>query len=342
MGAVLYCATLPFVSNLAIASHPSPNAIQQRAVAVVGPTAIGKTAVAVELAKRLGGRAEILSMDSVQVYKHLDIGAAKPSSQERGEVAFHLLDLIEPDQPFTLSDYQTAASDAAEQVFNRGSVAILSGGTGLYFRSLTQPLALPTVPPDESLRSDLMRQEQEGGPGTLHRRLLALDETAAARLHPNDAKRVIRALEVIHHTQEKISELHRRDAATGQPLIHCDRFFALNCERSALYQRIEQRVDAMMADGFLDEVRRLRELGYARALRSMSSLGYNELNAHLDGELDMQAAVAMIKQRTRQYARRQLIWFRADPRLTWMEAPPERPAADVAQEIASTLQTFAL
>ena len=261
--------------------------------------------------------------------------------QERGEVPFHLLDLVDPDQPFTVSDYQTAATIAAQQVFGRGSTAILSGGTGLYFRSLTQPLGLPTVPPDEALRNDLMREEQESGTGTLYRRLSDLDETAASRLHPNDTKRIIRALEVIHHTREKISDLHRRDAATGEPLIRCDSFFALNCDRAALYQRIEQRVDAMMADGFLDEVRSLREKGYARDLRSMNSLGYNELNAHLDGELDYNAAVAMIKQRTRQYARRQLIWFRADQRLTWLDAPPDRPAKDVAQEIAMAQQTSA-
>ncbi len=294
------------------------------------------------LAKLLGGKAEILSLDSVQVYRRLEIGSAKPSPMERAEVAFHLLDLVDPDEPFTLADYQTAAVSAANLVAQRGNVAILSGGTGLYFRSLTQPLGLPTVPPDERLRADLQRQEQEHGAGTLHRRLTELDVVAAERLHPNDTKRVIRALEVIHHTREKISDLHRRDAATGEPLIRCDHCFALNCDRAALYARIERRVDEMMQAGFLDEVRALRNFGYSPQLRSMKSLGYSELNAHLDGELDYNAAVALIKQRTRQYARRQLIWFRADQRLTWLDAPPDSPPSDVAAEIHAALSNRGL
>jgi tRNA dimethylallyltransferase len=288
-------------------------------IAVVGPTAVGKTAVAIELADRLEGRAEILSADSVQIYRGLNIGSAKPSAEERRRARFELIDIADTDQSYTLADYQRDAIAAYESVRGRGSLSILCGGTGLYIRALTQPLGIPRVPPDPELRNRWNSFAAEHGITALHQALAERDPSTASRLHVNDVRRVVRALEVLDHTGRRLSDWHKEDQASGAALLPEVMMFGLNRDRPSLYEAIDRRVDQMMLDGFEQEVRQLRAAGYARALHSMRCLGYNELNAYVDGEATLSECVESIKLHTRQFARRQLIWFRADPRITWID-----------------------
>ena len=288
-------------------------------IAVVGPTAIGKTDVATELVDRYGGRAEILSADSVQIYRNLDIGSAKPSVQERNRARFHLIDLVDPDQAYTVADYQRDAVAAHDLVKGRGTLSILCGGTGLYIRALTQPLGIPSVPPDPELRARWNTYAVEHGTVALHELLIERDPAAAARLHPKDGRRIVRALEVIEHTGRKLSDWHEDDRSSGVALMPSVTTVCLNRDRAELYRAIDLRVDRMMDAGFPQEVLQLREAGFARTLHSMRTLGYNELNAFIDGETTLPECVELIKLHTRQYARRQLIWFRADPRIMWID-----------------------
>lgn len=288
-------------------------------VFIVGPTAIGKTAAAVALAEALGGAAEIVSADSVQVYKRLDIGSAKPTAEERMRAVFHAIDLAEPDEAFTLADYRNAAAQALADVRARGKLPIVCGGTGLYIKALTQPMSIPHVAPDETLRRRWLDYLEQNGPGSLHSVLMRRDPVSAARLHVNDNRRIIRALEVIEHTGMPLSHWHSLDTDRGRALVDDAVFAGLCADRAWLTERIERRVEAMIAMGFVEEVQSLRRAGYDERLRSMQSLGYKELNAHLSGQMSRADALEQIKLRTKQFARRQMIWFRAEKRIVWQQ-----------------------
>ena len=273
---------------------------------LTGPTAVGKSAVAVELARRLG--AEILSLDSMAVYRGLDIGTAKPTPAEQGGVPHHLIDLVDPDQEYTLAQYVEAAERAAREIAARGAVPLFVGGTPLYLKALLRGLF--TGPPaDWSLRRELQALSRAEGPEHLHAQLAAVDPRSAARLHPRDERRVIRALEVWEKTGRSISDLQQQfDLA--RPAAEC-RVFVLTRPKDELAERIDQRVEAMFAQGLVDEVRQLAAQPRGLSRTASQALGYREVLEHLAGKRDLSATVELVKLRTRQFAKRQMTWFRS-------------------------------
>jgi len=281
---------------------------------IVGPTAAGKTAVAVECCLALGG--ELVSADSMQVYRHLDIGTSKPTPEERRGIPHHCLDLVEPDEEYSVARYQADAGAAITDIHARGKLPVLCGGTGLYIRAVLYGLDLPIAAADWDLRARLEDEAQRHGAQALHDRLRQVDPVAAARIHPHNVRRVVRALEVYVLTGRPISSHHRLDQAP--PAKYNVLAFGLNLPRGELYRRIDARVEAMMARGLLEEVRRLADRGYSQDMTSMKGLGYRQLAQHLRGEATLEAAVRLIKRDTRHYARRQLTWFRAEPDLRWI------------------------
>ncbi len=298
-------------------------------IGLVGPTAAGKTAVGVILAERLG--TEIVSADSMQVYRGLDIGTAKPTPAEQGMARFHGIDVARPDEEWTLADFQRLGEAACAEIAAHHVPPLIVGGTGLYVRALTTALDIPATPPDETFRAHWRQVSAEQGSAFVQQELARVDAAAAGRIHVNDLGRLIRALEVYHSTGVSLSEWHARNRAQSQPRNVL--LFGLNfSDRHGLYARIEQRVDQMLAEGFLDEVHGLLAAGYGRDLKPMQSLGYRQMTAFLAGELTFPQAVLEMKQQTRRFARRQLIWFRADPRIQWLEADG-RTAPELAAEI---------
>ena len=305
-------------------------------IALVGPTASGKTAVGIHLAARLG--AEIVSADSMQVYRQMNIGTAKPTAEERRQAVFHAIDAADPDQEWTLTDYQHLGEEACRTLTARGKVPLIVGGTGLYVRSLTTVLDIPTAPPDEAFRARWREFAETNGNAALLARVAEVDPETAARLHVNDIGRQIRALEVHASSGRTLTDLHADNRARQpeeQPLL-----FGLNfAARALLYRRIDDRVEQMLEEGLLDEVRALLTRGYSAALKPMRSLGYRHMTAALAGDMSFGLAVAAMKQDTRRFARRQLIWFRGDPRVRWILADG-KPAEQVADEIYAQIQVL--
>lgn len=305
---------------------------------VVGPTAVGKTAVLLELAPRLG--AEVVSADSMQVYRGLDVGTAKPSPEERQRVPHHLIDVAEPGERFTVARYQRLARAAIAEIHQRGRLPILSGGTGLYVQAVLEPLLFPDEGEDLELRDRLAREAEAKGPEALHRRLAQVDPERAARLAPGDLRRVIRALEVYERTGKPISQL-QREARQGTVPPYRTLKIGLTRPRHRLYARIEARVDQQVEEGLLDEARmvlaRIRAGGARRAgeKTALQALAYKELFPYLEGRESLEAATARLKRSVRRYAKRQLTWFRRDPELVWvdLEAYPDPPAAAAALEM---------
>ncbi|MBS4008826.1 MAG: tRNA (adenosine(37)-N6)-dimethylallyltransferase MiaA [Clostridium sp.] len=281
---------------------------------ITGPTSVGKSSVAVEVAKSVGG--EIISADSVQVYRGLDIGAAKPSRAERDLVPHHLLDLVEPNNNFSVAQYQQHATKVIAALHKEGKLPILVGGTGLYLRAVVKGFAFGEDAEDELLRSRLRQEAKDLGAAALHSRLSAVDPRTAAKLHPNDLRRVIRALEFYEISRQSISE---QLAATPDENVYDTLLFCLTMPRELLYQRIEMRVEEMLAAGFVEEVRGLLADGASPDAKSMQSLGYKQLVAYLSGRLSLPAAVAEIKRDTRRFAKRQLTWFRREEELIWLD-----------------------
>lgn len=285
-------------------------------VAIVGPTAVGKSDLALHLALTLGG--EIVSADSRQVYRYLDIGTAKPTPEERALVPHHLVDVVDPNEQYTLAQYQADAYRAIDGIIGRGHIPFLVGGTGLYVRAVVEGLRIPRVPPDARLRAELERRAVDEGPEALHRELQRVDPEAAAQIDWRNVRRVIRAIEVYRATGRPISELRQTQAPPYEVLM-----IGLTVERAELYRRIDQRVDRMIAAGLVEEVKRLLDMGYGFDTAAMSGLGYRQIGAFLRGEVDLPRAVEMIKNETHRFARQQYTWFRLDdPRIHWFEARP--------------------
>lgn len=295
-----------------------------------GPTAVGKTAAAIVLAERLG--AEIVCADSRTLYRRMDIGTAKPTPAQQARVPHHLLDIADPGQAVTLADYGDRATQAIRGIRTRGRVPILAGGTGLYIRAIVDGYTIPKVPPDETLRQRLEALER-ATPGALHRRLNDVDPVAAARIHPRNTRRIIRALEVFEHTGAPFSTLQRR--ADSQPDAVQ---IALTVDRSVLYRRIDERVDAQLAVGLLDEVRKLLAHGYAPSLPALQSLGYKEMIEHLQGRVALDEAARRLKRNTRRFAKRQYTWFRRDTRIRWLDVDEWSPE-EVADRIIRMVES---
>jgi tRNA dimethylallyltransferase len=282
-------------------------------LALVGPTASGKTDTAIELAEKLD--AEIVSVDSMLVYRGMDLGTAKPGPAERARVRHHLIDLAEPSERFTVARYREAAQHVLDDLARRGRRALLVGGSGLYFRAVVDPLAFPAE--DASVRTVLEREAHLVGAGALHRRLAGMDPAAASKIEPGNVRRTVRALEVAAVTGRPFSSF-----ATSWDRYPADRVrvAGVSIDPVALRGRVEARVRAMMEAGFLDEVRGLRAEGLGEWLTSTQAIGYAEMAAHLDGRLTLEQAVDGTVRRTRALARRQMAWFRRDPRIRWFEA----------------------
>lgn len=283
-------------------------------IGLVGATASGKTALSLALCGRLQG--EIICMDSMQVYQCMDIGTAKPTAAERALFPHHMLDVVSPQEEYSVQMYAQQARACIDAIVARGHQPILVGGTGLYLRALSQPLDFGFVAGDERIRGEYQAYAAQNGNAALHALLEDIDPVTAARLHANDTRRVIRALEVFRLTGRRFSqqEMPGDDDAPYRFLL-----YALSWPRETLYERINARVDDMLAQGLLDEVKALRDSGVSRGAQSMQGLGYKELYAHLEGECTLADASALVKQRTRNYAKRQLTWFTHDARVQFME-----------------------
>jgi len=280
-------------------------------VIVLGPTGVGKTGLAIELAESLGG--EIVGADSRQIYRYMDIGTAKPRPAQQARVPHHLIDIVNPDYNLSLAEYQDAAYRAINEIHGRGAIPFLVGGSGQYISAVEEGWSIPRVPPDRELRAELENYAVEKSPGALHDRLRQVDPVSAGRIHPNNVRRVIRALEVQITTGQAISDLQVKRPPPYRILS-----LGLRLPREILYPRVDARVDAMIAAGLVDEVRRLLEMGYDRALPSMSGLGYLEIAGHiLDGD-PLDAAIERAKFSTHEFIRRQDVWFRGhDNGILW-------------------------
>lgn len=290
-------------------------------IAIVGPTATGKSALALELAERLGG--EIVNADSRQVYQGMDIGTAKPPLEVRRRVPHHLYDIAEPGEEFSLALYVKAAREKLEELWANGTFPWLVGGSGQYVWALLEAWEVPHVPPDPALRERLAAEAARTGPERLHARLAAVDPVAAARIDPRNVRRVIRALEVYEHTGVPISVWQRKGEPNFQAMV-----VAIDVPRDELERRIDARVEGMFAAGLVDEVRALLDRGIPPHAPAMSSIGYAEVVACLEGKLSLAEAIEATKRATRRLVRRQLQWFRRDDRrIRWI-----RDAADIELE----------
>ena len=288
--------------------------MKSKLVCLLGPTAVGKTEIAIQLAQCLN--AEIVSVDSRQIYRRMDIGTAKPTPEEQQAARHHLIDCVDISQSFSVADYQTLADAAIADIQNRGKRVLLVGGAGLYFRAIVDGL-FEGPGADPSLRERLETEAAQHGVNTLHERLRACDPASAERIHPNNVVRVIRALEVYELTGVPMSEHQQQWQQDSQRYPFTA--FCLTLPRALLYQRIEQRVDVMLANGLITEVESLLAAGYRRDSIALRSFGYKELIAYLDGKCTYLEAVEQLKQNTRRFAKRQLTWFRGDTRIEWID-----------------------
>lgn len=305
-------------------------------VVIVGPTAVGKTELALTVAKQIG--AEIISADSMQLYRGMDIGTAKPSSYEQKIIPHHLIDVVNPDQKFTVADYVELADAKIAEIVIRGRIPLVTGGTGLYINALIDGFLFPDPGANSEIRKQLQHQGKEN-PDSLHKQLSIIDPESATRLHPNDHRRIIRALEVYQTTGKTMTELQGKMAdkeSKYQPL-----FIGLNRERASLYQRIEDRVDQMIQLGLIREVTDLL-IKYPKQPTALQAIGYKEIALFLKGYLTIEEAIYVLKRDTRRYAKRQLSWFRRDQRIHWYDVAhqtTETIVGDILSQVASLKAT---
>ena len=305
---------------------------RERLIAVLGPTASGKTALSVALAKRLG--TEIISGDSMLVYRGFDIGSAKPDEAERCGIRHWLLDILPPDAEFNVTDFQTEASKIITGLNEKGLIPVLAGGTGLYAKALLEGYDFNSFSGDDEYRVSLERLAEEHGKEYVHAMLEKVDPETAARLHVNDFRRVVRALEVWHLGREKISQKKEEGRLLYDAFV-----IGLRWERAVLYERINRRVDLMMEQGLVNEVRQLMAAGVSRTAQAMKGIGYKETAAYLDGECSLDEAVYEIKKATRHFAKRQLTWYRKMPYIHWFEADG-KTTEELLQEILPKIEEF--
>ena len=287
-------------------------------LALVGPTATGKTALAITLADHLP--VEVVSADSRMVYRWMDIGTAKPSRAEQQRAPHHLIDVVDPDEPYSVALYQRQALAAIGRIQARRRLPVLVGGTGLYVRAVCDGLQIPAIPPDPGYRAALEERAAREGWAALQAELARVDPESASRIDPRNVRRVIRALEVYHATGVPFSAWQRQTPPPFRTI-----FIGLNLARDDLYRRINERVDQQVRAGLVDEVRSLLDRGYDVGLTSMSGFGYREMAQYLLGELDLPTAIERYKRATRRYAKRQLTWFRPDRRIHWLDAASATP-----------------
>lgn len=283
-------------------------------VVIVGPTAVGKTETTIIVAKNLNG--EIVSADSMQIYKYMDIGTAKPTIDEMQGVPHHMVSIIEPSEKFSVAQYQKYAKECIGKIYNNGKLPILTGGTGLYINSIIYPMDFTQATYDSDFRNAMIELIEKKGKEFVYNKLVKLDPETASKLHPNDTKRVIRALEVIHLTGKPMSQYKQRFDSMETP--YSPIIFGLTMERHKLYERINKRVDIMIERGLIQEVESLLERGYSKESQAMQGLGYKEFFGYLEGKDTLENAVEMLKRDTRRYAKRQLTWFRRYKDIKWV------------------------
>lgn len=291
-------------------------------VVIVGPTAVGKSEIAVELAQKLNG--EIISADSMQVYKYFNIGTAKLTPEEQKGVPHYFIDILEPDQEFSVALYQKVAREKIEEIIKRKKLPFLVGGTGLYIQAVIDPYQFPETKGIQELRKRLQRIWTEGRGEELFQELQKIDPVTAKRIHPNDFRRISRALEVYYLTGTPISHFQQKRFDSPYKLA----MIGLIRSRPDLYRRIENRVDLMFKKGIVEETKSILARGYDQHLKPFQSLGYKQVIGYLNGEYDLAAAIELTKKATRNYAKRQLTWFRRDPRIKWFMLDEETKIAD--------------
>lgn len=307
--------------------------MNNKVLVLTGPTAVGKTALSIELAKKLNG--EIISTDSMQIYKYMDIGSAKISSEEMNGIHHHMINVITPDKPFSVVDYKNMAQPIVDNLLLQDKIPILTGGTGLYINSLTCNMSFTEAKSDENYRLKLEKLAIQNGDNYIHDMLKEIDPISHKSIHPNNRKRVIRALEVYKITNKPFSSFNAgEDFYKSKYDIS---YYVLNMDRNKLYERINQRVDIMFEKGLLDECIKLKEMGYDSLMQSMQGIGYKEVLLYLNNHISLKEAIEMIKQGSRNYAKRQLTWFRKDPRAIFLNKD-ELSDDDIINIITSDLK----
>ena len=288
--------------------------MKQPLIVLTGPTAVGKTKLSIALAKAVNG--EIISADSMQVYKYMDIGSAKIREEEMQGIRHYLVDELLPEEEFHIVRFQQMAKAAMEEIYAKGKIPILVGGTGFYIQAVTRDIDFTEAEQDDGYRKELEALASEKGNEYLHRMLEEVDPKSAEEIHANNVKRVIRALEFYHQNHTPISSHNQEQKEHTSPYNLA--YFVLNAPRELLYERIDKRVDEMLEEGLVDEVRRLKEMGYQKGMVSMQGLGYKEILSYLEGEYPLEEAVRILKRDTRHFAKRQLTWFRCEPEVIWV------------------------
>lgn len=286
-------------------------------IVLAGPTAVGKSELSIALAKQIGGA--VISADSIQVYRYMDIGSAKITKEEMQGIDHYLVDEFLPDEEFHVVKFQTYAKKYIEEIYQKGQIPILVGGTGFYIQAILKDIDFSEQECDESYRAELEQLAEEKGTAFLHDMLRQVDEKAAGEIHANNKKRVIRALEYYHQSGEKISEHNERERKKQSPYNFA--YFVLNDDRAKIYEKIDRRIDQMLEQGLVDEVAHLKEMGYGKDLVSMQGLGYKEILAYLNGEMSYEEAVYILKRDTRHFAKRQLTWFKREKDVIWVNKP---------------------
>ena len=308
--------------------------MKKNIVIIAGSTASGKTKLGIELAKRING--EVVSADSMQIYKYMDIGSAKPTIDEMQGIPHHMIDVVTPDVEFSVALYRKMAVECIDDIINRGKVPIVVGGTGLYINSLTHPLNFTETAKDEEYRNYLQTIAEEKGNEYVHEMLKDVDIDSYNKLHPNDLKRIIRALEVYKNTGKPISEYQRE--SKQRDIEFNLAFIGLTMDRAKLYDRINKRVDLMFEMGLVDEVKKLKEMGYNKEMTSMQGIGYKEVFDYLDGYFTLDEIKDIIKQSTRRYAKRQLTWFRREDRIYWVNLDEFDSFKEVLENIVGYIE----
>ena len=284
-------------------------------IILTGPTAVGKTDLSIQLAKAMNG--EIISADSMQVYRHMDIGSAKVTPEEMDGVPHHLIDVLEPEEEFNVVVFQKLAKEALTGIYERGHIPIIVGGTGFYIQALLYDIDFTENDGDTAIRRELEKLAQTQGAGCLHQMLQEIDPESAAAIHQNNVKRVIRAIEFYRQTGKKISLHNEQEREKQSPYQFL--YYVLDTDRKILYERIDRRVDLMMEHGLVDEVKHLADMGCTRDMVSMQGLGYKEILDYLSGEISLEEAVYILKRDTRHFAKRQITWFKRERDVRWLE-----------------------
>lgn len=307
----------------------------QPMVILTGPTAVGKTALSIELAKRINGA--VISADSMQVYKHMDIGSAKILPEEMQGIPHYMIDELEPEEEFHVVRFVEMAKKYLAEIYAAGKIPIIAGGTGFYIQALLYDIDFTDQESDEAFRSRLETLAKEQGREKLHEMLREVDPASAEAIHANNIKRVIRALEFYHLTGKRISEHNEQERQKSSPYNFA--YFVLTDDRAKLYEHIDKRVDYMIEQGLVDEVQKLKEMGCHRDMVAMQGLGYKEILAYLDGELTLEEAVYIIKRETRHFAKRQLTWFKREREVFWVEKDAYNYQEDkMLEDIITVLQ----